>query len=649
MAQTSTPDASVATVRLTPASSNGEGAQEDSHDYYDFQKAKGVFDKLIDGWKSQDEEVTRQRAVRYIKDSDSLSLRQRGILLADEMYSPQRLIDQNIRSEKPALIKYLTQSTRSVIFETTDLTPVDGKEKLEAFFTNCARFLKWEIPWTRCFDGSQAHGKDSVEVVFDASKPGNFRIDHIGPSRLIFSTDSEDLHAQEVIAIERILTSNQLRTMKGFNKEQVSKIVQTNAAKIGSQDCSHKCYKVYFKQDGIVHVAWYAKDGCDSYLMEPKPLWLGKRDFTAAKINEDPENPEAIADYPSIYETEAPVYILPYSIDNDPRIIEIVGRCKLDEPAQEAASALQTAMVNGANRASKVMGAPKQNNLGIPPNAEPTMTNKVIGAGRLWDQPIDFFTTPWPAQSIVGFINQVVTSNKQEQGSGIAFAALNRKDTEKTATELNMAQQESQELGSVQIILLSVFIREVYACCWGITQNRVLQGKIKVKDPSLLMLFGDNVDATEDGVVLSCTGAKEYILKSSGDIDVIQRQQHLQKLMQGWEVFGKTAISVEYLKDIIRYSFPEDASKYINIIDTGIANQADALKNLLIKVSKVLQAIVQDPSSIATVSPEALQQLAMEVMSAVAAPSIPGSTPSNPIEEMRAQAMQLQEGQPANN
>jgi hypothetical protein len=618
-----------ATVFIKPSGAGAEFSSSDNHDYYDYQKASGVYDKLIDGSSWLNNLVERERALRYVKDADSIALREKGILKADEVYCPNRLIDQNIRAEQPAMVKYLTQSQRSIIFESPDSVPVDGKEKLENDFTIKARYLKWEIPWIQCFDGAQAHGKDSIEVLFDAKKPGNFCLEHIGPNRLIFSKDSEDIQSQEVLLIEKILTSNQLKAMPGFDPAQVTKLVNSNQTEAGQQDCNNRCYKTFFKQDGIVHVCWYGKS-LDGYLCPPQPLFLGKRDFTKKMVVEEGAQ---VPDFPPIYEEMFPIYLLPYVVNNDPKILETPGRCKLDEPYQEAASALQSAMVNGAARATNVMMAPKQNSMNVPPNAAPSMTDKVVGNGRVWDQSMDMFHTPYPSDSLVAFLNAVVTQNKQEQGSGISFATINRKDSGKTATEVNAAMETSQELGSVQVILLSVFIREVYACCWEIYQNRVLQGKIAIKSPDVLMLFGEGVEVDQKGYVSKCLAPVEYIIKSSGDVDVVQRQAHLQKLMQGWEVFGKTAIAPEFLKDIIRYAFPEDATKYINILDTGVANEADQLKQLLLKTANVLKAIMMNPAEIQTAMTDpqhsqALMQLAQEIQQAVASPSIPGPTPT---------------------
>ncbi len=603
---------------------------QNGRDYYDFQFAKGVYCKLIDGWIGITDETDRQRALRYVKDADSIDLRANGTLKPDEVYTPVRLIDSNIRGEQPSLIQYITQSRRSIIFASPDSIPIDGIEKLEEDFTLKARYLGWELPLIKNLDGTQAHAWDSIETVFDPDYPGNFCLEHIGHDRLIFSIDSEDIEAQEVVAIRKMLTNNQLRSMvkDGFNEAQVEKLINTSNKSLGLTDSCNECFKVFFKQDEIVHVAWYARN-CDEYLKEPQPLFLGLRDFTQQPPQVDPSLENILSlpqqqppDYPPIYETEFPVVQLKYIESNDPRIIELQGRCKLDEASQEAASAIQSGMVNGTIRASNVMASPAQTPLDATPSDLPILTDVFIGNGRMFSKPVNFFTTPWPRAECVQFLQAVVTQNKQELGN-VNFSVLNRKDSGKTATEVDAAQKESQELSGVQVILMSIFIRRVYAKCWRIYQNRVLQGKIIIKDPHLLNLFGKDIQVDDEFRVIACSEAKPYIIKSSGDVDVVQRQQKLNRLMQGWEVFGKTPLAMEYLKDIIRYSFPEDAVRYISVLEQGVDNQ---LKGLLQQVSQVLQAVIIDPQTkqlIPAAQPMAgqLQQLAQQVQQAIASPT----------------------------
>jgi hypothetical protein len=592
----------VALVNIRSVSANvATPSDATERDYYEYKYAQGVYQKLISGWNDIAAETERQRDLRYIKDADSIELRSQGIIKPDEVYTPCRLIDTNIRSEQPSFVQYVTQSRRSIIFAAPDSIPVDGLDKLETDFTNKSRYLEWEIPFLRCIDGAQAHGWDGVEIIFDAEKPGNFCFEHIGHDRLIFSVDCESIEAQEVIAIKKNLTSKQLRvlvTEDGFSEDQVNKLIATNQKAMGSTDCVNELYEVFFKQNGIVNVGWYA-NACDDYLKTPVPLFMGCRDISKVKPAEiDPTTGEIITpqDYEPMFETEYPVVVFKYIESNDPRIVELNGRCKLDEASQEAASALQSSFVNGTVRASQIYGSPAGNNLDQNPSDLPILTDVVLGGGRLLSKPINFWHTPYPDAEVMQGMQAVIVNNKQEQ-SKVDFAALSRKDSGKTATEIQAATNKSSELSSVQVILLSIFIRSCYAKGWKITQNRVLQGKIIIKDPLILDLFGSDIEVDQQMRVTKCSGAKTYIIKSSGDVDVIQRNEKLQRLMQGWEVFGKTGIATEYLKDILRYAFPEDASRYISILEQGENNQLDMLKQLLVKTGNTLKAAVTNPAT----------------------------------------------------
>ncbi len=635
--------APMSVVKFTPSSGGdlNSAAPAKERDYYKYEFARGVFMQLVESWMSIDTETERQRDLRYVKDCASEDLRAAGILKEDEVYTPARLIDTNIRAEQPSLIQYITQSRRSIIFSSLDGAAVDGIEKLEQDFTNKARYLEWEIPFVQNTDGTQAHGWASIEICFDPSFPGNFYLEPIPHERLKFALDSEDIEAQELVAVQKNLTSSELKSLvaEGFSQEQVEKLISSNAKAQGRGDCINVCYKVFFKQDDLVHVAWWAPM-CDDYLKAPEPLFLGMRDFSSLpeKDTVDEATGEVIkGDYPPIYESEFPIVLRKYTESSDPRIIEINGRVKFDEAAQEAASALQSSMVNASLRSANVYASPKATPLDQMPSDLPMLTDIVIGNGRLFSRPVDFFTTPAPAGSMLQFFQAVVTSNKSET-SQVNFAALTRKDSEKTATEINAAAQAKNELSSVQVILLSIFIRKVYAKCWRIYQNRVLQGKIIIRDVSLLNLFGVDIQIDEaTGAVIACKKATRYIIKSSGDVDVIQRQEHLQRLLQGWEVFGKTPLSMEYLKDIIRFSFPEDAVRYLNVLEQSQVNEVENLKGLLMKVSQVLQAVIIDPAtkqpipSAAPLMPQ-LHQLAQQVQAALSGPTQQGqiSMPQQP-------------------
>lgn len=592
-------------------------------DYFNYSYASNIYDRLIDAWKAISAETQRQRDLRYVKHNSATDLRASGILKADETYCPVRLIDSNIRAEQPSATAYITQSRRSIIFASPNEQTVDGLEKLEENFTKVARYLGWEIPFIQTEDGAAAHGWDAVEIMFDDKAPGNFIFEHIGNDCLIFGLDCEGIETQEVIAIQKNLTAKQLKTLVktgGFNAEQVESIIslsKKNGLGNNTDDCTCIVYKCFFKKDDVVHYAWYGRN-CSDYLRNPEPLFLGVRDISAGKQPVDVNSPLSGVDYPPVFESEFPVIIRPYIISNDPQITQISGRVKLDEASQEAASAIQSGLVNGILRAANIYAAPKSRSIDADPISNPKATDSVLANGTMYDAPLEFFHTPYPDSSVVQALGAVVQYNKQEQGGGIDLASINRKDSGKTATEIQAASQKSTELTSVQVILLSIFIRMCYAKAWRIYQNRVLQGAIVIRDTYLLNLFGEGIIPNmETGQVESVKSARNYIIKSSGDVDVIQRQERLNKLMQGWEVFGKTPIANEYLKDIIRYSFPEDAARYISVMEQAEMNEVNVLKQLLMKVSSVLMALIKNPGDIQgqiTAHASELQQLQQQVM-----------------------------------
>lgn len=632
-------------IRIQQVQGGGDTALMPSDkDYSDYTYAQGIYNRLIDSWLTIIDETIRQRAIRYAKDAQGQDLRDAGIIKSDETYTPVRLIDSNIRAEQPATIAYLVQSRRSIIFASSDGIPVDGLDMLEADFTTKMRYVGWEIPFIRCEDGAAAHGWDAIERIYDQDAPAFITHEHIGHDCLLFSVDCESIESQEIILIRKNLTAKQLRGMVvdgGFDTDQVEKVISISSKQTNTIDTAYEVYKIYVKKDGIVYIGWHHRQ-CDGYLKSLEPLFMGRRDVTQPKkpiIDELTGMPQldnitqqpVIGDYVQVFEKEFPVIVRKYIESSDPKITQLPGRCILDEPDQEAASAILSGFVNGVARAANIYGCVAGTNIDANPNAAPAQLNMPLTNGSLWDKKVDFFHTPYPEASVMQGLQVVIQQNKQEQGKGVNLAAINRRDSGKTATEIQAANQLSTELSSVQVILQSIFIRQVYGGDWSLYQNYVLQGAIAIKNTFLLNLFGEGIQTDPmTGLVISCHGPINYIIKSSGDVDVIQRQETLQKLMQGWPVFGKTAIATEYLKDIIRFSFPEDAEKYIAALDKANNNQLSQCKQLLQTCGNVIQQLALDHktggirSDVQANAPQ-LQQLAQQIQGAITSPDALGN------------------------
>jgi hypothetical protein len=209
----------------------------------------------------------------------------------------------------------------------------------------------------------------------------------------------------------------------------------------------------------------------------------------------------------------------------------------------------------------------------VPPtdNASPKQTELVFKAGTYIDKPIKFFGMAYPPISVIQGYQAVTSSNKAETAKP-DYAVENRKDSRKTATEVAAATTEATKLSAVQVTLLSIFMRAVRGRCWSISSNRVLQGKIEC----------------DEKIKEMCK--VEYNIKAAGDIDVVEREQKLQRQMTSWEVISKTPAAMPFLEDILRNAFPEEADRYIEAIRMG-----DPGKQLVMQLGQTIKQMAVDP------------------------------------------------------
>lgn len=605
--------------------------EEKPQDFLDFKYMKGVVDKLVGDFDTERNFTERNRSLRYFRGVDSEVLRNSGIIKADELYSKVRLIDTNIRREQPQYLLYITQSRRAAVFVGPDGSSVPGSELLENDFTAKARYTGWEIPFIRVIDGAQIHGYDVVEVLFDSSKPGHFSVEHVGRENLIFHVDSENIQAQEIICRRLQLTAWQLEEEARdgrLDAEQVKILVNSSAKKSEEKEQNmYEVFKVFFRKDKQIFKTYYAKE-CTGFLANPQPYFNGIVNVSAGKtevVGVNPIDSTPVTDFPPEIEPDYPFFILKYVESEDPKIVDIKGRADLDESAQEASSAILSGFVNGTLRAANVYGSPASSNINQKPDAAPRQTDTVLKNGAIYDQPLNFFNTPYPDQAALNGLNQVITLNSQEQAQ-INYTVLNRKDSGKTATEVSAAQEENAKLSSVQVALLSIFMRQVYAYCWRMYQSRVLAGKIVVAD-KVKPYFGSAQVDPMTGEQLNVTPAV-YQLRASGDVDVVKRAEKLQQQWQAWPVIATTPIAMSFFKDMLRNAFPEDAEKYITELDMAAANTQQAQTQLIQKLGAIVKELAFDDEG--KLRPELdgmepqLQNLQQEILAATQ-PAIAGA------------------------
>jgi hypothetical protein len=505
-----------------------------------FKKLQSRVKKLHDSWSAEIIETRTRRDLRYVE-IDPEEQRQGGNLKPDETYIPLRIIHANITAEQAQYISYLTTSQNTITFRPKTRASginVPNPELLEQKFTSWARYPGWQLPHFKIIDGAQMHGSDFVEVVFDKNKPGFFSVEHIAHENCWYPLDTVDIQEAPIVVRNCKLTKDRLMEFADVNIEQVELLFKNKTDDETNESTESKTdvQKVFYRDKGTVMVCWLSHDKGTDYIRKPKPLSLGRRKSMVDVLTGN------IVGWQDIFETQYPLRCFQYSISEDGKIFNIKGRVFYDEYIQEAVSILVSSIVNGYFRASQVFAAPKNPIT----DGVPEQTEINIEGGKIYTNPLEFFHTDYPDTGAMGIVQALLTQNKAEAAQ-INFAAMNRKDSRKTAKEISAAQTEQAMLSGVQVTLYSLFLREVYSLCWEITQSLLNQGLIK--DSELTPPYYN--------------GTFEWEVQAAGDTEVIKRDETLMKLQSALPLVSNTPASVEVLKDILNLAFPSNAPKYI--------------------------------------------------------------------------------------
>ena len=490
-------------------------------------------------------------------DIDVEAERSDGHLDEDEFLVPAHIIDTNIRREQSKYVAYVTGSRRSAIF-TSITEPTVATGELERDFTDKTRYSGWQVPLFKIIDGMQLHGYSVAEVQFDEDKSGHFAVEAVNYEDFGFPADTRDIQACEMVVHRHYFTALQLREMADnddFNEDVVDMLLGSNPEDSDGDstyvdvESLYEVEKVMFKHEGKVFVAWSCCAKCGDWLREPRPLYLGRRDG------------ETLQD-----EVDYPYVIFPYMIMEDSAIQNATGRAFSDRTVQETITSLMSSFVTAHRRASNFYFAKENED----PNNTNIQTSVRFQPGALIDANIKQFQLTPPDTSMITAIQSLMSQNAQEQ-SQINYAAMNRKDSRKTATEIQAASGEAQQLSSTQVSLFSIALKDVYEWCWRIYQSRVVAGALR--PAASLDLFLNH----------------EFNIKPAGDVDVIERQEKSQKMMQAWQVVAQTPLAPIFLQNMMRLMFPDEGESYAKLLQVG--GEKD---QLLQQLMQIINSLVVD-------------------------------------------------------
>lgn len=498
------------------------------------------------------------RKLRYTE-VDIEKERDAGRLAPDELFIPQHIIDTNIRREQASYIQYVTQSPRAVILQDF-LEPSAECGIIEHDVSTKLRFDGWQMSMYSCIDSMQQNGYGIMEIVQDQTKTGELATEFVQKGDFGFIMDTRNLQECEMISRAYYFSKTRLLAMCDdeswqFQRDQINKVLGSESTQTNSADGSvmdkkdkslYKIQKVMFRLGGIVHVAWACDARADDWLRPPRPLYIGRREIIPG-----PPSLDGIPNSRELYETMYPYFLFPYLISENDTISQLKGRAYFDQDTQEATTSLMSSAVTAYRRASGLYFSKDVSD----PNDDIMMQKNVFfKTGALINSKVQQFQLAAPGEGIFSAIQMMVSSNMQET-SQVNFAAQNRKDSRKTATEIQAATQSSQSLSTVQVVLFSSALRSMYQTEFEIIQSRVQAGLIKVSQP------------------LQALYTRRYVIKPSGDTDVIERQQIVQAMTQAWPVMEKTAAAPAFLSDLLTKMFPDNAQKYIAILQQQLAQQ----------------------------------------------------------------------------
>jgi hypothetical protein len=538
----------------------------------EYSQAVPVLQQLLsaNGPTEITEEVSRRARQNLV---DIPALKATGDLQPGQTYIGVRLIAQNIATALPPLLSYIKNSPRMATFSPGDNSYLDQE------FTRVLQYPMWEVPYIQVLDSAEQNGMGFMLVRNDESKVGNVAFEYANYSDVVYDRRVEDLQDSPAILIRHRITRVAFfdwDAKEGFNKESQAYqavVKMLFDPTLGQNDVA--IYEMYTKVKGFVYRGWYYNTGGD-WLLTPSEFSNGVMVETP-QLDIDPANPAIMGAVPTVPKpatrVDYPVVPKYYEITSNMRNEWLKGRGELDYAKQEAASQMFTSTINGSLAASNTMWAPDGNNIdgGAPAQLELKIKNNAI-----WKTPMKAFNAPYPDPMLLRTVETIVAQNAQENNQ-VAWAVNNRKDTRKTAAEIEAAEAQQQQLTGTAALVFSIFLRQLFTQAWPIVKSAALFGKIQ---------FLPEMDPETRKITLE----KQYEIKPAGDVDFIEKQQRLNNIQQDIPLFAGTPLESALRSEYIRLRYPEK----FNLWGAMIA-QNDVGKQLVEALSGALQEAVTTP------------------------------------------------------
>jgi len=470
---------------------------------------------------------------------------------------PYRLINSTIAREKPTYQQYMTSPTRVALFNDL-IDPGKNCVAMENFFTQVFRYPGAIQQFMKCVDSAQLHGLGFIEIRYDITKPGTFAFVTHAYDDVLYPRISS-LNDAYAVGIREYYTYTKIKKLKGIDETKKDRLLKL----LENEDKLLPITKIFFNHDdGYYVVHW--DDTSKDFLDSPQKFDNG---FPGSEL-------------------ELPIFNLIYDQDDEKLLDEKRGRAYYDEAAQRAATVMISSVTEKWFKSSAVYGSlDEQGKLG----SEAKTLELKIEPDTIINKPVVFFSTPEPSNAAFGAINSIETTHTSQIGQ-INFAANNRQDSRKTATELNAAASLSSMLSAVPISVFSDFLTLVINYSFKILVASVALDQ-DIPTPNTLTV--------EDF-------KRPYKIVPAGDADFVRRQEKLMQMIQMLPMVAGSAIGEMFIKRVIEYAFPDE-----NFV-SKLAEQ-DKTKEALFALSAMVKQFLASPAATAGIPPEQLQQAAAVV------------------------------------
>lgn len=261
---------------------------------------------------------------------------------------------------------------------------------------------------------------------------------------------------------------------------------------------------------------------------------------------------------------EYPIYWIPYEITENEALLEGQGRAALDLHVQEALTHVVTNTINATTRASHVYGSAENIDAMDSGMAE----LGPIKPGRIMSRKINLFQPPWPSNIILA-VTQALRIDKANEAGQTDYAAMARKDANKTATEMELATEQAQTVVTTEMDIFSSPVLDIFALQFKIASHQAIFGLCTPPpDPSLLL--GD------------------YNLVPAGDVEVVKRAEDKANAKEFFNIVQGTPAAEKILTFLIQRFFPDQADEWILAL-TGPDKNA-----IIMELVNVLTGLMKD-------------------------------------------------------